>query len=188
MLSQKRNDDFRVAPRGTKLYLRCAGSIFGTCLFQKQNGLFEAISKSPSWLANYATCAALGDSESGLEAGAATHTRTSRRLPAACSARCRAEMRSGAFRSPSSSTSETLLRRLRVGAAFCDGFVKRCGYCADPGFCAAVPGPLSALKTVTCTRRFFCRSSRVFSSFTGLSLPSPTIWMRYTGTLCCETR
>ena len=61
------------------------------------------------------------------------------------------------------------------------------GYCAEPGFCA-VPGPLSALKMVTCTRRFFCRSSLVFSSFTGLSLPSPTIWMRYTGTLCCDTR
>ena len=75
-----------------------------------------------------------------------------------------------------------------IGRSLRDCLEALSAYCAEPGFCAAVPCPLSALKIVTSTRRFFCRSSRVFSSLTGLSLPSPTIWMRYTGILCCATR
>lgn len=72
---------------------------------------------------------------------------------------------------------------LRKGTETVSRIVFLRSYCELPGFCVCPPRLVSALNTVTSTRRFFSRSSRVFSSFTGLSLPRPTIWMRYTGTL-----
>jgi hypothetical protein len=51
----------------------------------------------------------------------------------------------------------------------------------DSDYCAPACDfvtPESALNNVTSTRRFCCRSSRVFCSLSGLSFPNPTICIR----------